>query len=220
MQVDGAVSETLSTTRARGGRRSLILLIGLVLGWTLLMRQFGGADVYGVLGPYAITVLTTAWLLRGHALRSWLNPSIKSIAIGVGVGLVMTLATYPMFRLAANLIPGLNSVVESLYAAARTTTLPIAMAWVSVMVLAEEVLWRGVLLDALEHRMGRHAAFGLSVLSYALAQLGSGSWVVFALALVCGTLWTLERKLAGSLLPSLISHLIWTQTVILLYPVT
>lgn len=213
-------SPTHSNKRARGGRRSLVLLVGLVLGWTLLMRQFGGADVYGVVGPYAITVLAVAWLLRARALRSWLEPSLKSVLVGVVSGVVMTIATYPVFRLAIELIPGLNHTVESLYAASRTTTLPVAMAWVSAIVLAEEVLWRGVLLDALEHRMGARAALGLSVLSYALAQLGTGSWVVFALALVCGTLWTLERKLSDSLLAPLISHMIWTQTVILLYPVT
>jgi membrane protease YdiL (CAAX protease family) len=85
--------------------------------------------------------------------------------------------------------------------------------------MAEELLWRGALLEALERRTSRLAAFAISVGSYALAQLGSGSWIVFALALVCGALWTLERLLTRSLLASAISHLIWTQTVILLHPV-
>jgi membrane protease YdiL (CAAX protease family) len=60
----------------------------------------------------------------------------------------------------------------------------------------------------------------LSVASYAAAQLGSGSWIVMLLAIVCGTIWTLQRHFTRSLLAPLLAHLIWTPVVILLHPVT
>jgi membrane protease YdiL (CAAX protease family) len=60
----------------------------------------------------------------------------------------------------------------------------------------------------------------ISVATYAAAQFGTGSWIVMLLALVCGTLWTLQRQLTRSLLSPLLAHLIWTPTVILFYPVT
>lgn len=198
----------------------LLLLAGLVVVWTLLMRQFGGADVYGVMGPYALTVVVMAWLLRGRKLRAWFAPSKLAVGSGLVVGAVMTLATYPVFRLAVSLMPWLELEVQGLYAASRTTTLPIALAWVSVIILAEELLWRGLLLEALATRVPRGLAVALSVLTYALAQLGSGSWVVFALAMVCGSLWSVQRRLTRSLLSPLIAHMIWTHTVILLHPVT
>lgn len=209
-----------TTRRARGGRRLLLLLAGLVLVWTLLMRQFGGADVYGVMGPYALTVVATVWLLRGRKLHDWFAPTRLAIVSGLLVGVVMTLATYPAFRLAVLWMPWLDAQVQGLYSASRTTTLPAAMAWVSVIIVAEELLWRGLLLEVLDRRVPRGLDVLLSVLTYSLAQLGSGSWVVFALAAVCGSLWSVQRRLTGSLLSPLISHMIWTQTVILLWPVT
>jgi membrane protease YdiL (CAAX protease family) len=60
----------------------------------------------------------------------------------------------------------------------------------------------------------------VSIASYAAAQFGTGSWIVMSFALVCGTLWTLQRHLTGSLLSPLIAHVIWTPIVILLHPVT
>jgi membrane protease YdiL (CAAX protease family) len=59
----------------------------------------------------------------------------------------------------------------------------------------------------------------LSVASYAAAQIGTGSWILVLLALVCGTVWTLQRRWSRSLLSPLLAHLIWTPVVILLHPV-
>lgn len=58
----------------------------------------------------------------------------------------------------------------------------------------------------------------VSVSSCALAQLGTGSWVVGLVALVCGALWTLERVCTGSVLAALITHWLWTSIVIVLFP--
>jgi membrane protease YdiL (CAAX protease family) len=81
-------------------------------------------------------------------------------------------------------------------------------------------LFRGAWPSTLRHYMPAPVAFGVSLVTYALAQAGTGSWIVVALAFACGTFWTLQRYYTGSLLSPLISHLIWSQTVLLLYPVT
>jgi membrane protease YdiL (CAAX protease family) len=204
---------------ARGGRRALALLFALALVWGLLMRQFGGTDVYAVMGPFALVVTVAVRLVRGRAFREWFRPSLRAVAVGLGLGALMTALTYPLFRLAVHLQPAFLPQVEGLYAGASTRSLATAACWVAILVLAEELLWRGALLEALERRTSRGAAVAASVTTYALAQLGTGSWIVFALALVCGSVWTLERLLTRSLLSSTLSHLIWTETVILLYPV-
>jgi membrane protease YdiL (CAAX protease family) len=40
------------------------------------------------------------------------------------------------------------------------------------------------------------------------------------LALVCGAVWTWQRRATGSMVAPLIAHLIWSPAVILLWPVT
>lgn len=198
----------------------LVLCAGLVGVWFLLIQRFGEGDVYAVIGPYACAVSAVLIALRFHQIRKWLTPDTRSVLIGVAVGIGMTLLTYPIFRLAAWIMPSLVGNVQTLYAGARSTTLPKAMAWVLAAILAEELLFRGVLPEALTHWFSERTAYAISLVIYALAQYGTGSIIVMLMALVCGTIWAVQRLYTGSLLSTLIAHLIWTPTVILLFPVT
>jgi membrane protease YdiL (CAAX protease family) len=206
----------------RGTRSVWVLLIlaGLISAWFLLIRRFGEGDVYAVLGPFACLVCAVTIALRPRAVRCWFQLKPRAIAIGLLVGVGMTVLTYPIFHLAAQAWPGLDSTVKGLYAGARSTTLPKALAWVVAIIVAEELLFRGVWPDALSEWISRRAAYGLSLLTYALAQCGTGSSIVMLTAAVCGSIWTIQRCYTGSVLSALIAHLIWTPTVILLYPVT
>lgn len=201
--------------------RLLVLMMGLIVGWGLLMQRFGGAgNIYAVMGPFALTVLLVVSALSSSKLGRWFRPTRLAVVSGVLVGAGMTLATYPAYALMKRLVPELSSRVTVLYAAAHETTLAEALPWTLAIIVAEEVLWRGALLYVLARRVRPTTAMLISVASYAAAQLGTGSWIVMALALVCGTLWTVQRHLTRSVLSPLIAHLIWTPTVILLYPVT
>jgi uncharacterized protein len=201
--------------------RLLVLMVGLIAGWCLLMQRFGGrGNIYAVMGPFALTVVLVVAALSSNKLLRWFRPTRLAVLSGVGVGVGMTVVTYPIYALTRSLIPELAARVTVLYSAAHQTTLTEALAWVLAIIVAEELLWRGALLYVLARRVPRSLAIAISVASYALAQFGTGSWIVMALALVCGTIWTLQRQLTRSLLSPLISHLIWTPIVILLHPVT
>jgi uncharacterized protein len=196
-----------------------VLLAGMIVAWSLLMRRFGAGDIYAVIGPYACGVSATLIALRARALRVWLRPSARAIAIGVVVGVGMTLLTYPTFRLAAALWPDLRVSVHGLYAGASSTTPPTAVAWLVAIVLAEELLFRGVLPDLLQSWLAEGSAYLLCWIVYGLAQYGPGSLIVVLMAVVCGAVWTLQRRYTASLWSPLIAHLIWTPVVIVLYPV-
>jgi membrane protease YdiL (CAAX protease family) len=204
----------------RQGAGVAALLLGVIVVWLLLMRSFGAGDIYAVIGPYACGVSGLVIALRPRALRDWLRPSPRAIAVGVLVGVGMTLLTYPIFRLAAALWPGLSASVQGLYAGARSTTPAKAAAWLVAIVLAEELLFRGALPDVLSNWMTDRSAYLLSWLVYALAQYGTGSLIVVLMAAVCGAVWTIQRRFTASLLSPLVAHLIWTPMVIVLYPVT
>ena len=242
-------AESPAPAEAKGGSAlaswSLLgLLIVVVVVWISLIRRFGEGDVYAVIGPYACAVSVLMWIVRPRALASWLRPNPRSLLIGLAVGAVMTLLTYPVFQLAVRLFPELDANVQALYVGARSTTLPKALVWTTAAAIAEELLFRGVLPDVLaqvwsrscaarrrslsisragaarRREVGQRGALALSLAVYVLAQMGTGSWIVGLMALVCGAIWTVQRAWTGSLLSPLISHLIWTPTVILLYPVT
>lgn len=201
--------------------RLLLLMLGLIVGWGLLMQRFGSAgNIYAVMGPFALSVLLAVVALASSKLVIWLRPNRRAVLSGVAVGVAMTLATYPAYALLSSLVPDLHTQVAALYTAAHQTTLAEALPWVLAIIVAEEVLWRGALLYVLERRVPPALAMAISVATYAAAQFGTGSWIVMLLALVCGTLWTLQRHFTHSLLSPLLAHLIWTPTVILFYPVT
>jgi hypothetical protein len=85
--------------------------------------------------------------------------------------------------------------------------------------VADGTAIRRVLLTGATGFVGRNLYPVLRLCSYALAQLGTGSCIVMLLAGVCGSIWTLQRRLTLSLLPPLLAHLIWTPIVIWLHPV-
>jgi membrane protease YdiL (CAAX protease family) len=207
---------------ARGRPRTLALILSLVFTavWFVLLSHFGQGDVYAVMGPYACAVSAACFALRPRELSGALAIHRRAVLSGLAVGVLMTALTYPVFQLAVKIAPWLDGQVQALYHGARSTTLPKALAWVTAVMLAEELLFRGLWPLALRGVMGPRKIYALALLAYSLAQLGSGSWIVALLAFVCGSAWTLLRVYTGSLLAPVIAHAIWTPVVILLYPVT
>jgi len=199
---------------------TLGLLAGLVFGWFLLIQYFEEGDVYGVMGPFACVVCVACAAVNPHALGTWLRPTPRAIAIGLGTGIAMTALTYPVFQGASALVPDLDRQVEVLYAGARSTTLARALSWTVAIMLAEELLFRGSFPAAMRPWLSELQSYGVSLALYALAQGGTGSWIVAAMALVCGTIWSFLRIYTGTLVAPLVAHFIWTPTVIFLYPVT
>lgn len=200
-------------------RRAFLVLIALTACWGLMMLQFGRREIYWLVGGYALFASACVLLLYGKRLASSLRVDLRSVLVGLGVGALMTVLTYPVYRLAVQLVPWLEPTVRGLYRTSHKEDMTTAVAWTIVILATEELLFRGAWLLWLEERLGKRAALFACVALYALAQACTGSFVVALLALCCGTLWTLERMLTGSVVAPLLSHLIWTPTVILLRPV-
>jgi membrane protease YdiL (CAAX protease family) len=202
--------------------RGLVLSISLILVavWVALMSRFGNTDVYAIMGPYACVVTGVCIALSPRELLGAFACDVRGVLLGLGVGALMTLLTYPMFSAAVQLMPSLHAQVAGLYQFASTTSVSKALFWVGTLVIAEEVLFRGVLPRVLQTWTSELTAFALAVVIYAAAQFGSGSMIVSLIALVCGFIWTVLCRYTGSLTPGLIAHGIWSPTVIVLFPVT
>lgn len=198
----------------------LAVLIGVTVLWFLLIQSFGQGDVYAVMGPFGCAVAVVCVCLRPRQVLSWFQPSLRVIAIGIGIGVVMTALTYPVFQLAVRFMPSLDQQVQGLYHGARSTTLPKALAWLIALAIAEEMLFRGLFPEVLRNWLSLRSAYTLSLAAYALAQVGTGSWIVPLMAAGCGCIWTLMRERTQSLLAPLCAHVIWSPTLVLFYPVT
>jgi membrane protease YdiL (CAAX protease family) len=205
--------------------RALALAVSAVVValWVALISRFGDTDVYTVMGPYACIVSVVCFALFPRELIAALACDVRGLLLGLGVGAGMTLLTYPVFALAVKIMPSLQAQVAGLYQFATTTSLSAALFWVGTLVIAEELLFRGVLPRVLQRVLpwaSQGGAFAIAVLIYAAAQLGSGSFIVFLIALGCGTIWSALCRYTGSLTPGLIAHGIWSPTILVLFPVT
>ena len=212
MNRPGAAPPRWSPTRG-------LVLLGLNATWAAVMARFGRGDIYWVVGVHALVVLAVLVAMDARTLRRLVAPRTSDVALGLAAGLVMTLGTYAAFEAARVLFPELAAHVAQLYRAAGTRTPLVALGWTLVILTSEELLWRGVWVDAWSVPFGRTVAALTSVLAFAVTQLGSGSILVALVALVCGGVWTALRMRTGRVVASLVAHAIWTPVVILFHPV-
>jgi membrane protease YdiL (CAAX protease family) len=161
-----------------------------------------------------------SWWAAWHPyLRTRLRPDRRLVAMGVASGL----ALYLVFCAGALVVqqtplwPRIQSVVDLTRA-----TAPEALA-VLVIVFAtspsEEVLWRGAVFARLTRRYGPGwRPVAATTVLYALFVGLSGTLVLPLAALVCGTVWARQRQVTGSLVPSMVSHALWSLLMFLWIP--
>ena len=86
--------------------------------------------------------------------------------------------------------------------------------------VAEEIVWRGMLLGELRERFGRRAALPLSALLYGVSTLPT-LWLLrdpiagvnpllITVAVGCGLIWSFLSAQLGRLTPAIISHMAFT----------
>ena len=198
------------------------LLLPWLLLWPVVLSRFGQGDVYTPMGLFGVSAIAVALYARKLAPK-WTdlrNHWVRNAAIGIAVGVLMTLSTYVAYDVATKLFPSLASDVEGLYRNARSASPAAAIGWTAVVVVAEEMLWRDALVGRATAQFPRRAVVAFSLVTYVAAQCGAGSGVVALAALICGTIWTIERLMTRSVVASLASHMIWTIVVIHIYPVS
>ncbi len=163
-----------------------------------------------VIGVVAAAVCATVLALSPE-VRRMLRPRFRDVLWGIAGGGVSLSATYLLYPLVRALAPAVQGDVRFLYALVPVSaaTLPVIL----VVVVAEELLWRGALQSALAVHHPTASAVVLSSALYAAAQLGLGAPILGAVALGLGLLWAVEASLTGRLVAPLVSHAMWTLTV-------
>ncbi len=184
---------------------SIVWAAGLAIGRTTHL-------VFVVQGIVAFVVLIGCAALHGRALLDGLRPRLAPILTGVGGGVACAVPTVLLWPYVAKWMPFLAVEVRAIYG--DVPFQPIDAPLVLLVVMAEEALWRSMLPDALAARRTRTIAYVLSTCAYAAAQAGALTWVTPVLAMAFGLLWSAERVATRSLWAPLITHAIWTFTVV------
>lgn len=176
--------------------------------WLWLVMAAAGAVSVGL-----------AWRADAAGLLRLLRPTARALAVGVLSGVVMVTFTYALYPIVGARSDWLLNQVASHYAALEAPPGPLlALPVLVLVVFAEELVWRGLSIDVLPAEWPRSALIAASAALYALPQLASASFLVIALALVCGAIWSAQRVYSGGLVVPLVTHAIWSVTVFGLVP--
>jgi membrane protease YdiL (CAAX protease family) len=175
--------------------------------------------IWAGIGAAAIGLGIAALWFAGSALRPLLRPTAWHLLWGVAAGLLMLAVTYSVFPWLSAAFPAVRPQTEALYALLRVgQPLWVTRILLPVIIFSEELVWRGVVFAALRRRAAVVPAVLLSALLYALGHAPVGSLLLAVVALACGLFWSGLRAGSGSLLPALISHLMWDLCVFVVRP--
>lgn len=83
----------------------------------------------------------------------------------------------------------------------------------------EEIYWRGFIQRLLQTRRGKDTAFLLTVILYTGVHLPTGNPVLILAALICGIYWSGLYRYTGSIVPVLISHMLWDPFIFVIAPI-
>jgi hypothetical protein len=144
----------------------------------------------------------------------------RNVLLGIGTGVVMSLATWGLYPVSGELIPEIHTEVPKLYALLRQTPGPVAAFPVLVLVVfAEERVWRELAIDVFARARPGARAVLLSAVVYTFPQIAFRSPLLFVVALGCGLIWGALRLQTRGLVAPLLAHLIWDLLVFVLFPV-
>jgi membrane protease YdiL (CAAX protease family) len=86
-----------------------------------------------------------------------------------------------------------------------------------IVVVGEELVWRGLVLGRLLARMPPGAATLAGTLLYAAAHAPIGSPALVMACLGAGFCWSAIRVATGSVVAALVAHLVWDYAVLVFY---
>lgn len=162
----------------------------------------------------AITVLGIIGLLKiPRGQRSILTPQIRAVPIGVIFGVV----SYGAAWLFSHFGPFRQEMLRvSVWPAAHSSTTIVVS--VTIAVLAEEVFWRGTILPLLAKSFRPTLAVLVACAMFAIAHLGSGTWLIPLASFGIVLLWNVLFLYMGNLTAPFVSHLLFDLLVLRIAP--
>lgn len=204
--------------RTRLAGSGLALLLGVLAVWLAgasASRRFG---LWLGLGGAALLLGAVVALVDGRRLRPLLDVAPRPVAAGLLVGGLTAMVTHPLYAVAARWVPTLAADVSRLYAQLGSTRPALASLALTVVVVAEEIVWRGSVQGALQRRFGVGAGVPLAAALYGLALAPVGSPLLVLVAFACGLAWSALRAATASLIAPVLAHLLWDHVVLFLAP--
>jgi membrane protease YdiL (CAAX protease family) len=211
-----------------GIARTLLVFVVLFATYAFAFRpELGGTAMFWWsfgLPHLALAVLAVYKLWNDGTLLDRLMPRGGDISIGFGVAVVLLLSSWAARATVTPAGTQRSAWLFSVYlqlgdpeVLQHSAILTIALLGI---VLCEELVWRGLVLEEMNDRFGTRRGWLAAAGLYCLASLptaytlrdsvaGPNPLLVFA-TLGCGIVWTFMAGRFGRLIPGAVSHLVFT----------
>ena len=187
------------------------LLVGAVLLGITLNVPEGSWQFYAAGFAMAATWIAAFVVARTTFPRDRraLPDAILGAVVGVAMFGVFAAGSWALHR-----VHLFDSAVDELLHAADASTVGwvLALAWVNA--VAEELFFRGTLIDAARGRF----PFAVAVVPYVVTTVPSGNPALVLAAAIMGTVFAVLRIRTGTLTASIATHLTWSTLMILAFP--
>ncbi len=197
-------------------RRQRIVIVALIVGATLvgatLRLPRGGVGFY-----FAGYALAGVWVLATAISATPPRHGVRKARFDISLGIIVGAVMFGVFVLGAEIgsrISVLAGPIANLLDKADAGPVLAVLALAGLNGVAEELFFRGVLIDAIG---GRRAAV-VSVVAYVAVTAVAGNTALTLAALVMGVVFTAERMFTGRLFAPIVTHLVWSALMILALP--
>lgn len=190
----------------------------LSIAWAAGAWQARAFGIWPAVGTTAVVLGVLALCLDRAALQAALRPEGRALGWGLAAGAVMTAATYVVYPVFAWIVPFLRGEVADLYLAFGRPGIGAALVALPVVILCEEIVWRGFVFEALSTRFSWVATILLGSAVYALAHAPVGSLALVLACLCVGVCWNALRWWSESLAAAVAAHLVWDLVVLIFWP--
>jgi len=204
-------------------RPPLALVLGISAGWLAVVALAPSGTAISWLAAASALAMVATFVTRTPLLRWPLRSDV--VALGLGVGLVTLAATHAVAPSVLKAVPAWAEDFRELFSyevAGSGHWLVVDVALTCLIIIGEELIWRGLALKSLRAHVPDMAAVLLAAVLYAVSQLGFGRTLPAVAALVLGIVWGTLRVMTwqrGRLLAPLLAHATWTIGVLYVWPI-
>jgi membrane protease YdiL (CAAX protease family) len=200
-------------------RRRVVVGVVLLVGATLLGISLAVPPGSAAFYPLTLALAAT-WLIGGFAsgplhlgripFRGTLRrPVVTPILLGL-----VAVGVFVLGALVVREIPPLRNFTQHVLDHARYGSLPLVLLITVLNGIAEEVFFRGALFAAI----GVRYPVVISTAVYAVATVATGNPMLVFAAATLGLVLGLQRRASGGVLASILTHVTWSSSMLLILP--
>jgi membrane protease YdiL (CAAX protease family) len=215
-----------------------VAVVGVASYFAFLPQSSGTVSFWVLAGGPTLVLagVAAAWARREELLREWVTPRWGDFTRGVVGAILLFGVAWALSRIVSPVGSPREIWLVSLYGQIGDPRLlqqhaPAIGAAIVATVLAEEVLWRGIVTQLLADKLGSRTAWIWAAALYALAYVptvwslradagpGVGLNPVLPLAaLAGGLLWGGMARAFGRLTPGILAHVLFDWAVVMMFP--